>query len=377
MLAGMERPTKGFDSARAAMDMNDDVLGLVLERVGSYASLIRAAAVCRRWRRAIADDAFLRRYRSLHAPAAVAGYYHNGYLPDWRKGGAGAPLFVPSSPRVVDPRRFSLDFIPGGAWDVKDSRGSLLLLMASPFATASVPFGSRDHLVCEPLTRRYKRIPFPPPGLDHSCRFLESYLLDGEANEEHGLKISMSNFRVLCTFSHGVGVATHAVVFAVNSPWSEKSIDHIAPNSVLSRLLGRGGGSWYFYGGDNVLIKLDGSTGEFSSSVLPAIEDWDVLISRYKCFVTDSRDGKPRIFAVVDGTMKVYARLDGADWALYKSVLLSEATRRLRAYQPSAFSLDPIVRTRGCGFVVLYPQFLMTWPFSIDLETMDTGACGM
>ncbi|CAN6270700.1 unnamed protein product [Urochloa humidicola] len=353
------------------MDMNDDVLGLVLERVGSHVSLIRVAAVCRRWRRAVADAAFLRRYRSLHAPA-VAGYYHNGngYLQLCRREGLCASLFVPSSPRVVDPRRFSLDFLPGGAWrwDVKDSRGSLLLMMSNPFPTASVPFGFQDQLVCEPLTRRYERITLPPApaSLDHSCRFLESYLLDGEADGG----ISMSNFRVLCTFRRGDTM--HATVLAMDSPWSEKSIDHIAPTFVLSRLLGRGGGSWYFYGGDSVLIKLDGSTGEFSSSVLPAIDDWDFLISKDRCFVTDGRDGKPRIFVVVNRTMKVFVKLDGGgEWALDKSVLLSEATRRLRAYQPSAFNNDPIVETRGYGFIILRPWYL--WPFSIDLDTMDTA----
>lgn len=350
--------------------MNDDILGLVLERVSSHVALIRAAAVCRRWRRAIADAAFLRRYRSLHAPTA-AGYYHNCYPPIRFHRGSGGPAFVPSSPRMVDARRFSLDFLPGGAWswDIKDSRGSLLL-MDSPLAT-SVPFGFRDQLVCEPLTRRYKRI-LPPTGLglDNRCSFVASYLLDGEASEADGL-ISMSNFRVLCTFSRGV--VTQAAMFAVNSTWSKKSIDHIAPSSVLSRLFGRGGDSWYFYGGDNTLISLDGSTGEFSSSVLPAIEDWDVLILGSRCFVTDGRDGKPRIFTVVKNTMKVFARLNGGEWTLDKRVLLSEATRRLKAYQPSSFSRSPSILTSGAGLVVLSPQYGGIWPFSIDLDTMDSA----
>ncbi|CAO1939551.1 unnamed protein product, partial [Urochloa humidicola] len=76
-LLGAGRPgtphSRVWFGARPAMDvMHDDALGLVLERVDSHVSLIRAAAVCRRWRRAITDAAFLRRYRSLHAPA-VAG----------------------------------------------------------------------------------------------------------------------------------------------------------------------------------------------------------------------------------------------------------------------------------------------------------------
>ncbi|CAN6348215.1 unnamed protein product, partial [Urochloa humidicola] len=70
-------PLKGLVLRKPAMDaMNDDALLLVLERVDSHVSLIRAAAVCRRWRRAIADVAFLRCYRSLHA-MPVTGYYLN------------------------------------------------------------------------------------------------------------------------------------------------------------------------------------------------------------------------------------------------------------------------------------------------------------
>lgn len=66
----------------------------------------------------------------------------------------------------------------------------------------------------------------PPTGLDSSCRFLESYLLDGEV---YG-RISMSCFRVLCTFSRG-GV-THAAMLTSRS---HKNVDHLAPSSVLSQ----------------------------------------------------------------------------------------------------------------------------------------------
>ncbi|CAN6338733.1 unnamed protein product [Urochloa humidicola] len=69
--------------------MDDNALGLVLERMHSHVSLIRAAAVCRRWRRAIADAAFLRRYRSLHAPI-VAGEFHNTWSLN------EGPVLVPS-----------------------------------------------------------------------------------------------------------------------------------------------------------------------------------------------------------------------------------------------------------------------------------------
>ncbi|CAN6329600.1 unnamed protein product [Urochloa humidicola] len=105
--------------------MHDDILGLVLERVDSHVSLISAAAMCRRWRSAIADAAFLRHFRSLRAPP-IAGYYSDG----GRHHSRVDPVFSPASPSVVDARHLSLDFLPGGAvaWIILHSRGSLLLL---------------------------------------------------------------------------------------------------------------------------------------------------------------------------------------------------------------------------------------------------------
>ncbi|CAN6352162.1 unnamed protein product [Urochloa humidicola] len=180
--------------------MNDDALGLVLERVDSHVFLIRAAVVCRWWRRAVADAAFLCRFRSLHAPA-VAGYYHNDNSP-LRASVVGTeaetnhgPVFVPSSPPMVDARHFSLDFLPNGAgsWTMQDSRGSLLLMGRGCAGTRLG--GLPDRLVCEPLTRRYTMVP-PLPNFDRSCYFLGSFLIDGDADNA-GVCTSMSNFRVL------------------------------------------------------------------------------------------------------------------------------------------------------------------------------------
>ncbi|CAO1939546.1 unnamed protein product [Urochloa humidicola] len=140
--------------------MSDDALGLVLERVDSHVSLVRAAAVCRRWRRTIADAAFLHRYRSLHAPPA-AGYYHNPTSPWGVDGKLGyAPVFVPSSPPIMDARHLSLDFLPGGAesWSIQDSRSSLLVLMDTRYHGRALP----DLAICEPLTQSYRMIPSPP-----------------------------------------------------------------------------------------------------------------------------------------------------------------------------------------------------------------------
>ncbi|TVU49449.1 hypothetical protein EJB05_00762, partial [Eragrostis curvula] len=99
-------------------DLNDDMVDLILERIGSHVSLIRAASTCKRWRRVIANAAFLRRYRSLHA-ATVAGAYYN-HTP------MQGPVFVPSPSIPIDGRRHSLGFLPhhgkNKSWAVVDSR---------------------------------------------------------------------------------------------------------------------------------------------------------------------------------------------------------------------------------------------------------------
>ncbi|CAL4891388.1 unnamed protein product [Urochloa decumbens] len=349
--------------------MNEDALSLILERVESHVSLVRAAAVCRRWRRAVADAAFLRRYRSLHAPPA-AGYYHNPTAPWGVDGKLGySPVFVPSSPPIVDVRHLSLDFLPGGAesWSVQDSRGSLLVLMDTRYHGRALP----DLAICEPLTRSFHMIP-PPPGSD--C--WGSILLDSEVNEVGG-RISMSNFRLLCI--NGVTL-TSTSIFTAGSSWSEMNIDPMAPGIGPDfrhpAILGRASGSWYFYirDGSRTLIGLDGSTGVFSSSVLPAIENWDVHIQSFNCILTEGCDGNPRIVALFDGTMKVFSRLDSTEWALEKMIQLSEATCSLSGY-PSSF-VGHNISTIGVGFIILSQRVFgiaEQWPFSVNLETMEAS----
>ncbi|CAN6334652.1 unnamed protein product [Urochloa humidicola] len=340
---------------------NDDVLLLVLERVDSHVSLIRAAAVCRRWRRAIADAAFLRRYRSLRAPP-VAGYYSNDDGGLLSKVG---PVFAPSSPPMVDANHFSLDFLPGGAasWIVQDSRGSLLLLC---HAHARV-----EIVVCEPLTRRYKRIP-PPADLDNDCCCCRCYLIDGVANEA-GSCIGMSNFRVVCLFCYSYNYYKRvAMYYTEGLSWSKK-IDHIAPSSNCLFPVGHGGGCWYFVQG-GALIILDSCTGDFSSSELPPlVEDWDSHAEDGDFFVTNGRDSRLCIFTFFDGTMMVLVRLEGDEWMVEKRVLLSEATRGLPGYEPSFFTTPQFVLMVGAGYVIVAP-INGEWLFSINLETMEVAS---
>lgn len=362
------------------MDMHavipNNLVKLILLRLDSPVCLVRAASTCKRWRRIIADSGFLRHFRSLQAPTVAGDYYNDFPLHALALGPktSGCPFFAPSSSAAIDIRYFSLDFLPdrnfSRVWTVQDSRGSLLLL--NRFAAADDPAGFPYLIVCEPLTRRYRRIP-PPANFNAGCQFFGYHLLDGDEDQAGG-RVGMSNFRVLCELYRD-GTA-HAAVFNFNAgsdwhSWRETAIDHIAPRFELMRFLGRAGGSFYWYVQGNTVIVLDGGTAEFSSFALPPdIESWDLHMWSYNFCVTGGRDGKPRIFSVVNDNLKVFARVHGSDdWALEKRIELSEATRVLPGYKPSFFGQPLNVCTTGVGSVVLSPRE-QWWLFSVDLETM-------
>jgi hypothetical protein len=194
-------------------DLPDDLLRWILLRLDSSLWLIRAACVCKRWRRVVTDGgaeegrAFLRLASSLHPPTVV-GQYHIHTSGDHR--------FVPSSSPIVDGSRFSVDdFLDKdeqyACWHIADCHGGLVLLSMSDWPCAgSVP----NLIVYDPLTRKHRSISGPPTRKEQGFRYgtREVFLLDGDDGH-----ISISNFKVLhrhlndaraataCVFSRGLG----------------------------------------------------------------------------------------------------------------------------------------------------------------------------
>ncbi|GJN35297.1 hypothetical protein PR202_gb24051 [Eleusine coracana subsp. coracana] len=130
--------------SRSIADLTDDLLELVLLSIRSPFCLIRAAAMCKLWRRMIAGTGFLRRFRSLHGPH-VLGHYHY-YVGD-------KTMFVPSpmplgeGPDKIS-NRVSPDFIHRGHYlELSDSRGGLLAFVCSSGIA-----------VCAPWSRQYYRV---------------------------------------------------------------------------------------------------------------------------------------------------------------------------------------------------------------------------
>ncbi|CAN6334394.1 unnamed protein product [Urochloa humidicola] len=188
----------------------DDILELILVRLDSTACLIRASSTCKRWRRLIAGEGFLRRFRLIHGPP-IAGTYHSIA----RSAHEALPDFIPSPSSGINGRHFSLDFLRNSSveWVLKDTRASLVLLERRRLSGRYQQ--EQAFVICEPLSRRYEVIP-PLYRAPWDYR-TEAFLLDGDDSSSMatpdggGSGIGLSNFRVLCVAYIGrceVGVFT-------------------------------------------------------------------------------------------------------------------------------------------------------------------------
>lgn len=395
------------------MNLPDELVESVLLRLDSSVSLIRAASTCKSWRRIVADAGFLRRFRGLHEPT-VAGYYFDSRAESpfatLTMGRQEEALCFRPSPSAaalaIDAGSFSLAFLRdddvlpsrwSSSWSVADSRGSLVLLIN--LAAGHAPFCFPEVVVCEPLTRRHRRI-LPSPDFGTGCFFYGCYLADGEAaGDSSSSSIGMSNFRVVYELYRddgGAGLARAAVFAAGAHSWRETSVGHTIPPFHRMSLMGSAGGSWYFHEGSTMAV-LDGSTAEFSSSSF-TLQQQPIDPGVY-LYIAEGRDGEPRMFTTTGGILTVLIKRarrpaavvaggggedDVEEWAVEKSVRLSEATRGLPGYDASFFGgggpMDVI--TRGAGFVVLSPRIRTTtkeeaapaparWWFAVDLETTE------
>uniref|UniRef100_A0A0D9XCH2 F-box associated domain-containing protein n=1 Tax=Leersia perrieri TaxID=77586 RepID=A0A0D9XCH2_9ORYZ len=229
-------------------------------------------------------------------------------------------------------------------------------------------------MVCEPLTQRYERI--LPPKAEHlfyCFRIYGCYLADGGDAAVGG----MPNFRVVCGMYRNwresrVGVFTAGGAWS----WRDSTDDPLVPCFYGLSRIGRAGGSWYFRKGKTMTV-FDGSTAEFSSSsfTLPAIDrvgGFDPVASGHGLYVTEGRDGKPRMLTMVDGILTVFVMRPGGggelvQWVLEKRIWLLEVTRGLPEVN---------VLRRGVGFVLLLHRIgteagARRYTFALDLETAE------
>ncbi|KAI5018535.1 hypothetical protein ZWY2020_043423 [Hordeum vulgare] len=348
-------------------DLPDHLLELILARIGPSPCLVRAAAACKRWCRVVGNPGFFARFGPVHAQAPYVGDYHAVQ--------GGQPLFVPSSPLVVDRSRFSLEFLPeSGSWDIADSRGSLLLLTKKRAPHSWRDYSRRvrhypDLMVCEPLTGLKQGIIWP--GNLNGFSRLGVFLLDGDDADR---RVSTFNFRVLAAVYD-----TMACVFSTGSDGGWRFIyseitSHVAlPKLGPENFVGRANGTlyWGIDGCATAVLALDETTAEFSILAFPE-SVWGPSHKRTSRIV-GGEDGTLHVIRLIRNELKVFAqRLPGNDedeWLLEKHLKLPEATLGLPGRKEHFFRQLAMIVTANARYVLLTPSE-KTWLFSVELDTM-------
>ncbi|CAN6352141.1 unnamed protein product [Urochloa humidicola] len=322
----------------------DDLIELVLLRLRTPICLARAAATCKPWRRVVAGAGFLRRFHALHRPDdhLLLGHYcvntettdNINALPRLNA------EFIPSPPRPATAaanhhlrRRLALDFLsrpPPYSYAhqrvLTDSHGGLLAFIQDNWYA----------VVCDPWTRQFKEVRFPwgqnDGDRDRTYHCIGAFLLDSDDAGNGCCSPMSSSFRVLCVCLvmdyMDDRVEAHACVFSArHDGWVQFSVStdigrvHWTGGFSLDRLdtykriVGRAGGSIFWFTYHGYLLALDENTREFSTFRLPVAPDVDVYISRARQLYHEqtvrvvgggaAAAGAVRVVSVVDGDLEV------------------------------------------------------------------------
>ncbi|KAF8691268.1 hypothetical protein HU200_040393 [Digitaria exilis] len=148
---GLSVEEPGFQSTRISG------LGILL-RLGFATTLVRAAAVSRRWLRVASNLAYLRRFRARHGPPPLLGFYYHDYAD-------GRPHFLPVSqaPELAGAIRLATSSVDAARFVIKDTRGSRLLVHG---------YEGHNYAVLDPLHPTRDAATLPHPEDLYFCAFL-------------------------------------------------------------------------------------------------------------------------------------------------------------------------------------------------------------
>ncbi|KAL6877524.1 hypothetical protein ACP4OV_012739 [Aristida adscensionis] len=126
---------------------DDDLLREILVRLDFPTSLVRAAAVSRRWLRHASDPAFLLRFRGLHPPRLLGFYVHTGGFFDERLRFVPMPQLPPELAAVIRRGRFDLG---KGAVAVPNCRNGRLVFVTRKRFFVSSPLNPAGRAAAVP-----------------------------------------------------------------------------------------------------------------------------------------------------------------------------------------------------------------------------------
>ncbi|KAL6615524.1 hypothetical protein ACP70R_037794 [Stipagrostis hirtigluma subsp. patula] len=264
--------------------LGEDLLLEIFLRLPSLPALVRAACVCRAWRRAVASSpTFRRRFRALHPPPLL-GIFFDAATPVRRP---AFPSFVPTLPSDRDQAAAvrggdffltSLHDHPGETtcWLMMDCHRGYVLLADCV---------SESFAVMNPLTRRIERLPVSstlfPSFWDDKIHHLAPRLLCSDQDP--------ASFRVLLLDHEESGV--RATVFSSDTgEWSILPSLEVDIPLLEEEVNVQMNGILYWVCEDwRRLVSLDTSAMDFSITELPHCLRW----SRFG--ISQTYDGTARI----------------------------------------------------------------------------------
>uniref|UniRef100_A0A0A9GUB7 F-box domain-containing protein n=1 Tax=Arundo donax TaxID=35708 RepID=A0A0A9GUB7_ARUDO len=149
--------------AAAQPVLPDELMEDIFLRLDGAGDLGRVSAACTSFRRVVSGRQFLRRFRSLHAPP-VLGFLKfegpSGPRPRTLHHAEPPHRSAPAARALAQAADFAFSFLPDpDSWQIRDARDGRFLLSSRTTAD----FG--DLVICDPLHRRYVRIPTIPEDL--------------------------------------------------------------------------------------------------------------------------------------------------------------------------------------------------------------------
>ncbi|KAK3129859.1 hypothetical protein QOZ80_6BG0485720 [Eleusine coracana subsp. coracana] len=341
-------------------DVPDHLLQLVIRRLDTHVSLLRAAAVCKRWRRIAAGRGVLDwnwisiqgsgNFLSRHPGPHVLGHYHAFDPSHSPVLGAHSFTFVPTESSSENARHFALDFLPRGrrSWELVDSCGGLLLLTNKRHGFFP------ELIVCDPISRRYIRID-PIKDMKHQ-------LCLGVSLHKNSRVASLSNFKVVCVLyerSEGMagdmGTVTSITFHAPpskgrrgNNGWQTKSMEtydvhHRGAESV--HFVGRAARSMFWVVDDNGTVLTVNDYGRLRCYLLPDHIRGPYQLSTFRFVDNGVKEVESsyhivRLVSLIGDELSVFVEPErgSVEWDLKRTLRLSEVTRGLPGHKEAFFS---------------------------------------
>ncbi|KAM0858281.1 hypothetical protein ACQ4PT_047925 [Festuca glaucescens] len=284
----------------ASLPDDDDMLREILIRLPPLpSSLMRASAVCRRWRLLITDPKFLRSFRAHHRKPPLLGVFE---ISD--PGIVFNPIL--DTPDRITPQRFSLGRYTGTCELLDCHHGRVLVK----------DWAREELLVFDPITRQPHSVAVPP---DLGFPFLHGAVLcaDGDQGHVHG-GCYLSPFKVVMVSVHSQG--TRACVYSSETGICGNLISTQAPYEVIGKSAVLVGNCLYWLSIGEVIVKFD--LDEHSLTVIrgPSVTNYIPYDNRQIIQAEDSTVG----FAICDCSCFQMWQMNvnghGATWVPWRTV---------------------------------------------------------